>query len=59
MIRTTLTTQQIGKNEATLRISFERIVTNNQGLSRVEELTAPEFSQGFFEKVRSGLVREG
>ena len=59
VIRTTLTTQQIGKNESTLRISFERIVTNNQGISRVEELTAPEFSQGFLEKMRSGLAREG
>jgi hypothetical protein len=38
-----------------LRVSFERIVTNNQGVSRVEQLTAPEFSTGFFDKVRQGL----
>jgi hypothetical protein len=38
-----------------LRISFERIVTTNHGLSRVEELTSPEFSSGFFTKVRDGL----
>ncbi len=59
VIRATLTTQQVGIGEATLRVSFERIVTNTQGLSRVEELSAPEFSQGFFDKVRTGLVREG
>ncbi len=57
VIRATLTTRQIGRHEADLRISFERIVTNNQGVSRVEELTAAEFSGGFFDKVRLGLAR--
>ena len=58
VIRATLTTRQVGAHEALLRISFERIVTTNQGLSRMEELNAPEFSQGFFEKVRAGLARQ-
>ena len=57
VIRATLTTQPVGPQEVSLRISFERIVTNNQGRSYAEELTAPEFSIGFFEKVRSGLAR--
>lgn len=57
VIRATLTTSPAGSQVATLRISFERIVTNNKGLSRVEELTAPEFSSGFFAKVRVGLAR--
>lgn len=57
VIRTTLSTAPLGPRQYALRVSFERIVTNNKGQSRVEELTAPEFSTGFFEKVRTGLVR--
>ncbi len=57
VIRATLTTRPAGPRDAALRVSFERIVTNNQGISRIEELTAPEFSSGFFEKVRTGLAR--
>lgn len=57
VIRATLSTTPVGPREYTLRVSFERIVTNNKGQSRVEELTAPEFSTGFFEQVRTGLVR--
>lgn len=58
VIRATVTTEPLASHEVRLRISFERIVTNNQGASRVEELTAPEFSSGFFTKVRTGLGRE-
>ena len=57
MIRATLTTRPLGPKEAQLRIAFQRTVTNNQGVSRVEELTDAEFSSGFFEKVRAGLAR--
>lgn len=57
VIRTTLSTRPVGPRDYALRVSFERIVTNNKGLSRVEELTASEFSTGFFERVRAGLVR--
>lgn len=57
VIRATLTTRPVGPQEVSLRVSFERIVTNNQGATRVEELTAPEFSTGFFEQVRAGLGR--
>jgi hypothetical protein len=57
VIRTTLSTTPVGTRKYALRVSFERIVTNNKRQSRVEELTAPEFSTGFFEQVRSGLVR--
>ena len=56
VIRTTLTTRQVARNEVSLRISFERIVTTNQGVTRTEDLTAAEFSTGFFDKVRSGLT---
>lgn len=56
VIRVTLTTQPQGARESGLRASFERIVTNNQGASRVEDLTAAEYSTGFFGKVRSGLA---
>lgn len=59
VIRATLTTRQRVPKEAILRISFERIVTNSQGASRAEELTAAEFSGGFFDKVRAGLARGG
>lgn len=59
VIRATLTTRQLDADDAELRVSFERIVTTNQGLSRAEELTEPEFSSGFFEKVRSGLATKG
>jgi hypothetical protein len=57
VIRATITTQPLGLREAQLRISFERIVTNNKGLSRAEELTEVEFSHGFFDRVRAGLAR--
>lgn len=57
VIRTTLSTRPEGHSATLLRVSFERIVTNNQGASRVEVLTSPEFSSEFFEKVRQGLVR--
>jgi len=57
VIRTTLSTRPSGARDSVLRVSFERIVTNNQGLSRMEELTAPEFSSGFFEQIRQGLAR--
>jgi hypothetical protein len=59
VIRATLTTQPVGADAAQLRVSFERIVTNNHGVSRAEELTEPEFSTGFFAQVREGLAREG
>ena len=55
IIRATLTTRPSGARDSALRVSFERIVTDNQGMSRVEQLTAPEFSTGFFDKVRQGL----
>jgi hypothetical protein len=58
IIRTTLSTRPAGARDAMLRVSFERIVTNNQGVSRVEELTAAEFSSGFFEQIRQGLARQ-
>jgi len=57
VIRTTLSTAPVGPQDYALRVSFERIVTNNRGQSRVEELAAPEFSTGFFEQIRTGLVR--
>jgi hypothetical protein len=58
IIRVTLSTRPSGARDAVLRVSFERIVTNNQGISRVEELTSSEFSSGFFEQVRQGLARQ-
>lgn len=57
VIRTTLSTAPAAGGQTMLRVSFERIVTNNQGASRVEELTAEDFSSGFFERVRTGLIR--
>lgn len=57
VIRATLTTRRISASESQLRVSFERIVTTNQGTSRVEELIEPEFSEGFFERIRHGLAR--
>ena len=60
IIRVTLTTRPTrDRGETQMRVSFERIVINNQGIARAEPLTASEFSQGFFEKVRSGLATEG
>jgi hypothetical protein len=59
VIRATLTTRPVDRRTTTLRVSFERIVTNTQGLSRVELLTDPEMSTGFFDKVRAGLARGG
>ncbi len=59
VIRATIVTHPEGASTTALRISFERIVTTNQGVSRNEELTAPEFSQGFFDEVRAGLARQG
>ena len=56
VIRVTLTTQPQGPRDSGLRVSFERIVTNNQGLSRVEDLTAADYSSGFFGKVRSCIA---
>jgi hypothetical protein len=57
IIRTTISTRPLGPRDTLLRVSFERIITNNHGITRTEELTAPEFSYGFFEKVRQGLGR--
>lgn len=57
VVRVTLTTHPIQKRDTALRVSFERIVTNTQHVSRVELLTEPELAKGFFEKVRSGLSR--
>jgi hypothetical protein len=59
VIRATLTTNPVGASDASLRVSFERIVTNNQGISRAEELSAAEFSSGFFDQVRAGLAGKG
>lgn len=59
VIRATLTTRPLGPRESAMRVSFERVVTNNQGVSRMEELTASEYSSGFFSKVRSGLAASG
>ncbi len=57
VIRATITTRPTAANEVDLRVSFERIVTTNQGTSRAEELTGQEYASGFFEQVRSGLAR--
>ncbi len=56
-IRVTLTTRPLpGQRETQMRVSFERVVINNQGVARAEPLTGSEFSQGFFEKVRNGMT---
>jgi hypothetical protein len=57
VVRVTLTTHPVQKRDTDLRVSFERIVTNTQHVSRVELLTDAELSKGFFEKVRGGLSR--
>ena len=60
LIRVTLTTLPLRSEGAVkMRVSFERIVVNNQGLARAERLDAPEFSTGFFEQVRKGLASRG
>jgi hypothetical protein len=60
LIRATLTTQPLKAEGAVkMRVSFERIVVNNQGLARSERLDAPEFSSGFFDQVRRGLAGRG
>jgi len=60
LIRATLTTQPLKADGAVkMRVSFERIVVNNQGLARSERLDAPEFSSGFFDQVRRGLAGRG
>jgi hypothetical protein len=55
VVRVTLTTRPLQNRQTAMRVSFERIVTNTEGASRVELLIGPEFAQGFFAKVRSGL----
>lgn len=57
VIRATVVTRPLEGDATRMRVSFERIVTRNNGLSRAEPLDAPEFSEGFFEKVRAGLAR--
>ncbi|MGG7565226.1 hypothetical protein ACQ5SO_03555 [Rhodovulum sp. DZ06] len=57
VIRATVTTAPYEGDSTRMRVSFERIVTRNDGNSRAEELNAPEFTSGFFDKVRSGLHR--
>jgi hypothetical protein len=60
LIRVTLATLPLRSEGAVqMRVSFERIVINNQGLARAERLDAPEFSTGFFEQVRKGLASRG
>ncbi|MEI7711697.1 MAG: hypothetical protein WCI94_09710 [Rhodospirillales bacterium] len=58
VVRVTLTTRPVQKRDTDLRVSFERIVTDTQHVSRVELLTDDALSKGFFAKVRSGLGRE-
>ena len=57
VVRVTLTTRPVQKRDTDLRVSFERIVTDTQRVSRVELLTDAELSKGFFEKIRNGLGR--
>lgn len=60
LIRVTLVTQpQPALGETRMRVSFERIVVNNQGGVRSEVLTSPEFNAGFFALVRNGLAGKG
>ncbi len=59
VIRVTLTTRPLAHREQAMRVTFERVVTNNHGVSRMEELTGPEYASGFFERVRSGLATHG
>lgn len=55
-IRATVTTRPIATDRgATLRVTFERRVTNNQGGSRYEPLEAPELYQEFFTLLRQGI----
>ena len=57
VIRATVVTRPLNEDDTRLRVSFERIVTRNNGLTRIEPLEGPEFSQGFFDRVRQGLAR--
>jgi len=60
LIRVTLTTLPLRSEGAVqMRVSFERIVINTQGLARAERLIAPEFTSGFIEQVRKGLASRG
>lgn len=55
-IRATVTTRPLAASQgATLRITFERRVTNNQGGSRYEALGTPELYQEFFTLLRQGI----
>jgi len=58
IIRVTLTTQPDAR-DTRMRVSFERIIINSQGVARSETLTQPEFGAGFFALVRNGLVTKG
>ncbi len=57
VVRVTVTTRPFGKRDTTMRVSFERIVTDTNRASRVELLTQPEFADGFANKLREGLSR--
>lgn len=56
IIRVTVTTAPDRNRGSTARVSFERIITNTQLVSRMEVLRSPEFSSGFFDRVRQGLA---
>ncbi|MCX7373561.1 MAG: hypothetical protein NTW56_14200 [Alphaproteobacteria bacterium] len=51
----TVTTAPDRNRSSTARVSFEPIITNTQLVSRMEILRSPEFSSGFFDRVRQGL----
>ncbi len=55
VVRVTLTTRPVNRRATAMRVSFERIITDTQHHSRVEVLPQPEFAQGLFDKVRTGL----
>lgn len=60
LIRVTLTTlPQSSQGQIRMRVSFERIVVNNQGAARAEPVDGEEFNQGFFRKIRDGLATRG
>lgn len=60
VIRVTLTSRPIAMARQTeLRASFERVVYNNQGHARVEQLHEPELHREFFQMLRRGMAARG
>jgi hypothetical protein len=55
-IRATVVVEEPAQGDCRVRIAFERIITNNEELTRSEYILDPQIYLQFFEKLRAGAA---